>query len=251
MLNCLTPLGADNPRVEAFEPREPENGRKNAAIQSRFARPCHTPDGRLVRERVGRSTGPIGAAGRRRRVWRLALRQTRHQQADQAGGFAEARRDAFGRQRSRVVPRPASAMPQVPAGFKIELFAEGLSGPRQMRVAPNGDIFVAETRAGSIRVLRAADGDTKALRQRDLRQRTQPAVRDCVLSRVATIRNGFTSPTPTGSFAFPTQPATLKAAGKARNRGRRAAAWRRSLDARHRLLPRRQADVGLGRLRQQ
>src|SRR3954452_4728130 len=55
---------------------------------------------------------------------------------------------------SRVVPRPSSAAPQVPAGFKIELFAEGLSGPRQMRVAPNGDVFVAETNAGRIRVLR-------------------------------------------------------------------------------------------------
>jgi hypothetical protein len=30
-----------------------------------------------------------------------------------------------------------------------------------MRVAPNGDIFIAETRAGRIRVLRAADGETK------------------------------------------------------------------------------------------
>jgi glucose/arabinose dehydrogenase len=62
---------------------------------------------------------------------------------------------------SRVVPRPSSAMPQVPAGFKIELFAEGLAGPRQMRVAPNGDIFVAETRSGNIRVLRAPDGSSK------------------------------------------------------------------------------------------
>ena len=62
---------------------------------------------------------------------------------------------------SRVVPRPRDAVPQVPAGFKIELFAEGLSGPRQMRVAPNGDIFVAETSAGRIRVLRAADGASK------------------------------------------------------------------------------------------
>src|SRR5574337_927790 len=42
---------------------------------------------------------------------------------------------------SRVVARPASAVLQVPAGFKMELFAEGLSGPRQMRVAPNGDVF--------------------------------------------------------------------------------------------------------------
>jgi glucose/arabinose dehydrogenase len=62
---------------------------------------------------------------------------------------------------SRVVQRPSSSMPQVPAGFKIELFAEGLSGPRQMRVAPNGDIFVAETRAGRIRVVRAPDGSAK------------------------------------------------------------------------------------------
>src|SRR6185437_11256457 len=62
---------------------------------------------------------------------------------------------------SRVVPRPAEAAPQVPAGFKIELFAEGLSGPRIIRVAPNGDIFVAETRAGRIRVLRADDGAAK------------------------------------------------------------------------------------------
>src|ERR1700729_1250673 len=55
---------------------------------------------------------------------------------------------------SHVVARPAGAMPQVPDGFKIELFAEGLNGPRNMRIAPNGDIFVAETRAGRIRVLR-------------------------------------------------------------------------------------------------
>ncbi|SDI74300.1 Glucose/arabinose dehydrogenase, beta-propeller fold [Bradyrhizobium lablabi] len=62
---------------------------------------------------------------------------------------------------SRVVPRPSSAAPQVPAGFKIELFAEGLSGPRQMRVAPNGDIFVAETSAGRVRVLRPAKHGSK------------------------------------------------------------------------------------------
>ena len=62
---------------------------------------------------------------------------------------------------SHVVTRPETALPQVPDGFKIALFAQGLSGPRQMRVAPNGDIFVAETRAGRIRVLRAADGEAK------------------------------------------------------------------------------------------
>jgi hypothetical protein len=31
---------------------------------------------------------------------------------------------------SRIVARPSAAMPQVPAGFKVGLFAERLSGPR-------------------------------------------------------------------------------------------------------------------------
>jgi glucose/arabinose dehydrogenase len=62
---------------------------------------------------------------------------------------------------SRVVARPAEGAPQVPPGFKVALFASGLSGPRIIRVAPNGDVFVAETHAGRIRVLRAADGATQ------------------------------------------------------------------------------------------
>src|SRR5258706_8501275 len=66
---------------------------------------------------------------------------------------------------SRVVPRPPAVFPEVPTGFKIELFAEGLNGPRQMRVAPNGDIFGAETSAGRIRILRAADGDSKSVNE--------------------------------------------------------------------------------------
>jgi glucose/arabinose dehydrogenase len=59
---------------------------------------------------------------------------------------------------ARVVPRPAGVSLQVPVGFKIERFAEGLSDPRLLKMAPNGDIFVAETGSGQIRVLRAADG---------------------------------------------------------------------------------------------
>jgi len=62
---------------------------------------------------------------------------------------------------SRVVPRPPSAAPQVPAGFKIELLADELSGPRQIRTAPNGDIFVAETDANRIRVLRPGKDGAK------------------------------------------------------------------------------------------
>ena len=58
----------------------------------------------------------------------------------------------------RVVDRPAGAALSVPPGFQVKLFASGLSGPRLLRVAPNGDIFIAETREGRVRVLRAADG---------------------------------------------------------------------------------------------
>ena len=61
----------------------------------------------------------------------------------------------------RIIARAPNAAPQAPAGFKVELFAEGLSAPREIRVAPNGDIFVAETHVGRVRVLRAADGSSK------------------------------------------------------------------------------------------
>ncbi len=57
-----------------------------------------------------------------------------------------------------VVAEPQDAALQVPRGFTVGKFAAGLRNPRIIRVAPNGDIFVAETAAGRIRVLRAADG---------------------------------------------------------------------------------------------
>jgi hypothetical protein len=58
----------------------------------------------------------------------------------------------------KVVGRPAGASLSVLPGFTVKPFATGLTGPRLLRTAPNGDIFVAETRTGRIRVLRAADG---------------------------------------------------------------------------------------------
>jgi glucose/arabinose dehydrogenase len=57
----------------------------------------------------------------------------------------------------RVAPRTGAEKPLVPPGFQASLFASGLSSPRQMRVAPNGDVFVAESSAGRIRVLRPSD----------------------------------------------------------------------------------------------
>jgi glucose/arabinose dehydrogenase len=50
--------------------------------------------------------------------------------------------------------RRTDQKPIVPNGFEVNLFASGLGEPRIVRVAPNGDVFVAESSAGRIRVLR-------------------------------------------------------------------------------------------------
>jgi glucose/arabinose dehydrogenase len=57
-----------------------------------------------------------------------------------------------------VIVRPAGAVPHVPPGFEVALFASGLQQPRTLRTAPNGDIFIAEVGSDRIRVLRTADG---------------------------------------------------------------------------------------------
>jgi glucose/arabinose dehydrogenase len=56
-----------------------------------------------------------------------------------------------------AVARPADAKLKTPPGFTVHAFAK-LDHPRQIRIAPNGDVFVAETDAGRITVLRAPDG---------------------------------------------------------------------------------------------
>jgi glucose/arabinose dehydrogenase len=81
-----------------------------------------------------------------------------------------------------VVPRPQNAWPIAPAGFKVTLYAGGdskplerkdatehmqLSGgtftePRLIRTAPNGDLFLADSGAAKIIVLRGVGPDGKA-----------------------------------------------------------------------------------------
>ena len=83
-----------------------------------------------------------------------------------------------------VVPRPEGVWPVAPAGFKVQLYAGGdaatpmqrsennkeihppASGtfvmPRIIRTAPNGDLFVADSQAGSILVLRGLTAAGKA-----------------------------------------------------------------------------------------
>jgi glucose/arabinose dehydrogenase len=51
-----------------------------------------------------------------------------------------------------VIAQPRNVVPSVPAGFTVSLFASGLDTPRTLRTAPNGDVFLAESGAGAIRV---------------------------------------------------------------------------------------------------
>lgn len=62
---------------------------------------------------------------------------------------------------SNSVPRGAN-MPTVPAGFRVNVFAENLSHARNMLVAANGDVLLAEQRPGKITLLRDADNDGRA-----------------------------------------------------------------------------------------
>lgn len=49
-----------------------------------------------------------------------------------------------------VAARPAGALPRVPAGFTVSVWAQGLEMPRAIRRAPDGSIFVAEAGAGRL-----------------------------------------------------------------------------------------------------
>src|SRR5580692_2961650 len=81
-----------------------------------------------------------------------------------------------------VIPRPADAWPIAPAGFKVTLYAGGDTAPMQradnkqvmalragtftmprlIRTAPNGDLFLADSGAGTIFILRGVGPDGKA-----------------------------------------------------------------------------------------
>ena len=61
-----------------------------------------------------------------------------------------------------LVPRPGNAWPIAPKGFKVELYAADLDNPRLLRTAPNGDLFLAESASGKIKVFRGVGPDGKA-----------------------------------------------------------------------------------------
>ena len=83
----------------------------------------------------------------------------------------------------RVVRRPADAQLRVPPGFKIDMYASGFRDPRFLLAAPNGDIFVTESRANQIKVLRDSTNTgkpdvTEIFTERDLNK----PIRNRVLS---------------------------------------------------------------------
>jgi glucose/arabinose dehydrogenase len=49
---------------------------------------------------------------------------------------------------------PQGFLPTVPSGFHVNIFAKDFVVPRYLTVAPNGDIFVADTGAGQVIILR-------------------------------------------------------------------------------------------------
>jgi glucose/arabinose dehydrogenase len=55
-----------------------------------------------------------------------------------------------------VVPLPANFQPQVPPGFKVSVLATGFDQPRWLALAPNGDVFVADSAAGKVIVLHSS-----------------------------------------------------------------------------------------------
>jgi len=65
----------------------------------------------------------------------------------------------------RLVRKPRFARLQVPRGFKVGVFAGMVPGPRALRTAPNGDVFVSETHAGRIVVLRPSSDGTRAAQE--------------------------------------------------------------------------------------
>lgn len=62
------------------------------------------------------------------------------------------------------VSRPDGALPIVPPGFAVNIYAQSSNAPRQIRTAPNGDVFVVNPSEGSITVYRGLDAEGQAVR---------------------------------------------------------------------------------------
>ena len=81
----------------------------------------------------------------------LARRRAGHTAPHHPGRSARSVCDAINVECRAALSSTCLDFPKALAGFAVDLFADGLSAPRVIRVAPNGDIFVAESGAGRVR----------------------------------------------------------------------------------------------------
>ena len=146
----------------------------------------------------------------------------------------------------KVVTRPEGAWPQVPEGFKVEQYAAGLDNPRIIRAAPNGDIFVAETMAGDIRIFRGITSNGKPQQMALFRQRPESAFRHQLLSSGTESAMGLRGKHRRGR-ALPLSERRL-AGPRPGPTPCRSAGQRRPFHARYSILARWQEDVRLRRL---
>src|SRR5438477_8373196 len=63
---------------------------------------------------------------------------------------------------SHPIARPVGALPKAPDGFAVSIFAGNLPHARWMALAPNGDVFLTESDAGKVVVLRPSSDGTHA-----------------------------------------------------------------------------------------
>lgn len=63
---------------------------------------------------------------------------------------------------AEVIEPPSGALPKVPDGFAVQVFATGFKQPRTLRVAANGDLFLSESGTGRVLVFRAGAGGAPA-----------------------------------------------------------------------------------------
>ena len=99
--------------------------------------------------------------------------------------------------------RTEADVPKAPPGFAVDLFATGLNMPRVLRIAPNGDIFLAETGAGRVRVFHPGKAGAPAAQGEIFADGLQRPYGIAFYLRQDQIRVSFMSRRRTLSCAFP------------------------------------------------
>ena len=95
-------------------------------------------------------------------VPRFPHRKPRHHPQNHRRRFARSLRHKVREQRAASRRRPENAWPKVPEGFKVEQYiGAGLTEPRNIVTAPNGDYFFAESGPGNIKIARGFTSDGK------------------------------------------------------------------------------------------